>query len=130
MERNDCYLGLKKTYPLYFKKVVAIDGAPRYTALMNKESDVVDAFSTDALIKKFDLVVLEDDKNFFLPYQAVPVVNHNIIQNYPEVKITLEALSPYLSDEVMRELNYDVDVLNQKPSKVAKNFLKKNGLID
>ena len=47
-----------------------------------------------------------------------------------EVKITLEALSPYLSDEVMRELNYDVDVLNQKPSKVAKNFLKKNGLID
>lgn len=130
MERNDCYLGLKKSYPLHFKKVIAIDGAPRYTALMNKESDVVDAFSTDALIKKFDLVVLDDDKNFFLPYQAVPVVNDNILKNYPEVKITLEALSPYLSDEVMRELNYNVDVLNQKPSNVAKGFLKKNGLID
>ena len=76
------------------------------------------------------MVVLDDDKNFFLPYQAVPVVNDNILKNYPEVKITLEALSPYLSDEVMRELNYNVDVLNQKPSNVAKGFLKKNGLID
>lgn len=130
MERQDCYLGLKKAYPLNFRKVIAIDGAPRYTALANGESDVVDAFSTDGLIKKFDLVVLEDDKNFFLPYQAVPVVNNKTLKNYPEVKLVLSALKAHLNDDVMRELNYEVDVLNKKPSSVARDYLKKEGLIN
>lgn len=130
MEREDCYIGLKKAYPLNFKKVISMDGTPRYTALKNGESDVVDAFSTDGLIKKFNLVVLEDDRNFFLPYQAVPVVNNKILKQYPEVKITLEALKSHLSDDVMRTLNYKVDVQNQKPSTVAKTFLKQENLIN
>ena len=64
MERNDCYVGLEKVYNINFKDIIAIDGAPRYLALINEESDVIDAFSTDGLLKKYDLVVLEDDKNF------------------------------------------------------------------
>lgn len=129
MERNDCYIGLKKAYPIHFKKVIAMDGAPRYTALINKESDVIDAFSTDGLIKKFNLIILEDDKNFFLPYQAIPIINENIENNYPEIKLILSTLKPYLNDEVMRTLNYEVDVLNQKPSNVAKKYLKSQNLI-
>ena len=56
MERTDCWLGLQKAYPIAFKDVIALDGAPRYLALMNKESDVIDAYSTDGLLKKYDLL--------------------------------------------------------------------------
>ena len=62
--REDCWVGLQKAYPIHFKATVPIDGAPRYTALMNNECDVIDAYSTDGLLKKFDLQVLEDDQNF------------------------------------------------------------------
>ena len=75
-------------------------------------------------------MVLKDDKNFFLPYQAVPVVNNKTLKNYPEVKLVLSALKAHLNDDVMRELNYEVDVLNKKPSSVARDYLKKEGLIN
>lgn len=129
MERNDCWLGLQKTYPIKFKDVIAMDGAPRYLALMSGESDVIDAYSTDGLLKKYDLVVLEDDKNFFLPYHAIPIVNNRLLEEYPEVVPLLEKLSNYLNDDVMRELNYLVDEERQKPEDVAYNFLKQNNLI-
>ncbi len=129
MERNDCWIGLTKAYPISFKDVIPLDGAPRYLALMNKESDVIDAYSTDGLLKKYDLVVLEDDRNFFLPYQAIPVANNNLIENYPEVIPILEELSNYLNDNVMRELNYLVDEEQMQPEEVAHNFLIQNNLI-
>ncbi|MGN1182962.1 MAG: glycine betaine ABC transporter substrate-binding protein, partial [Faecalibacillus sp.] len=129
MNREDCYLGLQKKYPIHFKKVVAIDGAPRYTALMNNECDVIDAYSTDGLLKKFDLQVLEDDQSFFLPYHAIPIVNDKIENNYPEVISLLNKLHQYLNDETMVELNYQVDELKHKPSTVAKQFLLKKHLI-
>lgn len=129
MERNDCYVGLEKVYNINFKDIIAIDGAPRYLALINEESDVIDAFSTDGLLKKYDLVVLEDDKNFFLPYDAIPIVNNRILNEYPEVISLLEELSNYLNDDVMRELNYQVDEEKEKPSTVAHNFLIENNLI-
>ena len=96
---------------------------------MNKESDVIDAYSTDGLIEKFNLVVLEDDKQFFLPYQAVPIVNNRIIKEYPEVEAQLTILSEHLNDETMRALNYQVDEEGKTPSKVAKDFLIAQGLI-
>lgn len=130
MERNDCWIGLQKSYNMNFLDIMPIDGAPRYIALINKESDVIDAFSTDGLLKKYDLVVLEDDKNFFLPYDAIPIANNRILNEYPEVISLLEELSNYLNDDIMRELNYLVDEEKQKPSEVAHNFLIKNNLIN
>ena len=129
MERNDCYLGLKETYPINFKEVVAIDGSPRYIALMDGESDVIDAYSTDGLLEKFGLVVLEDDKNFFLPYHAIPVVNNRIMEEYSEIIPLLERLSECLNDATMRELNYKVDEERLKAEDVAHEFLIKNNLI-
>ncbi len=129
MERNDCYIGLSKTYPVDFKDVIAMDGSPRYMALLNEESDVIDAFSTDGLLKKYDLVVLDDDKNFFLPYNAIPVVNNNVIDNYSEIIPLLESLSNCLNDEKMRELNYEVDENKRLPKDVAHEFLVDNNLI-
>ncbi len=129
MERNDCYVGLSKAYPIAFKDVIAMDGAPRYLALMNGESDVIDAFSTDGLLKKYDLVVLEDDKNYFLPYQAVPVVSDSFEEEYGEVLPILEELREHLNDEVMRNLNYEVDENGKTPQEVAEKFLSEQNLI-
>ena len=130
MERTDCWLGLQKSYRIAFKDIIALDGAPRYLALINKESDVIDAYSTDGLLKKYDLVVLEDDKNFFLPYQAIPIANNRILEEFPEIIPLLEELSHYLNDNVMRELNYLVDEEKQQPREVAENFLTEHNLIN
>jgi osmoprotectant transport system permease protein len=127
--REDGLIGLSKTYNLKFKDVKAIDGGLRYTALDNHKSDVIDAFSTDGLIEEFGLKVLEDDKNFFPPYYAVPIVKEETIKEHPELKEVLNSLAGVLTDDKMRKLNYKVDSLKESPAKVAKEFLKEEGLI-
>jgi osmoprotectant transport system permease protein len=127
--REDGLIGLSKAYNLKFKDVKAIDGGLRYTALDNHKSDVIDAFSTDGLIEEFGLKVLEDDKNFFPPYYAVPIVKEETLKEHPEVKEVLNSLAGKLTDDTMRKLNYKVDTLKESPAKVAKEFLKEEGLI-
>jgi osmoprotectant transport system permease protein len=127
--REDGLIGLSKTYNLKFKDVKAIDGGLRYTALDNHKSDVIDAFSTDGLIEEFGLKVLEDDKNFFPPYYAVPIVKEETLKEHPELKEVLNSLAGVLTDDKMRKLNYKVDSLKESPAKVAKEFLKEEGLI-
>lgn len=129
VERKDCLVGLQETYPVNFKDIVPIDGSPRYTALMSGECDVIDAYSTDGLLKKFDLKVLKDDKQFFLPYNAIPVTNDRVKEEFPEIEKLLNELGQYLNEETMVDLNYRVDELKQKPSDVAKDFLQEKGLI-
>ncbi|MBR8749365.1 hypothetical protein IX317_001037 [Fusobacterium sp. DD29] len=119
----DRYQGLK------FKDVISIDGALRYQALDNHESDVIDAFATDGLLASFDLVVLEDDKDFFLPYHAVPLVRRDVLNKYPELKHITDSLENVLTDDVMRELNNEVDTKKREPQEVAHEFLLKNGLL-
>lgn len=129
LNREDGLVGLSKKYNLNFKNTVGIDGSPRYAALMNKESDVIDAFSTDGLLKKYDLSVLKDDKNFFPPYYAVPVVRAETLKKYPEIQPLVEEVGDLLNNDVMSELNYEVDELKKDPKDVAVEFLQKNGLI-
>ncbi len=130
LNREDGMMGLTKKYNLAFKDSIGLDGSPRYIALMNKEVDVVDAFSTDGLLKKFDLVVLEDDKDFFPPYYAIPIVRDETIERYPEIVDILDELGGYLNNETMINLNYQVDELQIEPEVVARQFLVDNNLID
>jgi osmoprotectant transport system permease protein len=130
LNREDALLGLEKKYNFKFKDTKGLDGSPRYTALINKNTDVVDAFATDGLLKKFDLYVLEDDKNFFPPYYAIPLVRGETIKQYPEIVPIIEELSEILTDDVMVELNYKVDELQMEPDAVAHDFLIEQGLID
>ncbi len=123
INREDGLPGLEKEYGLSFKDTIGIDGSPRYTALQNNNAQVIDAFTTDGLLKKFNLVVLEDDKNFFPPYYAIPLVRSDTLKEYPEIEKVLNALGPYLTDEVMQDLNYQVDELGKSPAKVATDFL-------
>jgi osmoprotectant transport system permease protein len=129
LNREDGLLGITKLYNFQFKATTGLDGSPRYTALINKETDVVDAFSTDGLLKKFNLVSLIDDKNFFPPYYAIPLVRGDILKKYPEIEPVIEELGDILTDEVMIELNYKVDELQMDPETVAKEFLVDKGLI-
>nr|WP_263326169.1 glycine betaine ABC transporter substrate-binding protein [Neobacillus sp. Marseille-Q6967] len=128
--REDGLIGLEKTYNLKFKSVQAVDGGLRYTALDNHKSDVIDAFSTDGLLEEFGLKVLEDDKNFFPPYYAVPIVKEETLKEHPELEKALNSLAGKLTDEKMRKLNYKVDSLKESPAKVAKEFLQEEGLLD
>lgn len=129
LNRQDGIIGLTKKYNFEFKDAIGIDGSPKYTALMNNESDVVDAFSTDGLLKKYDLKVLKDDKQFFPPYYAIPLVRSEVIEKYPEIVPIIEEVGDLLTDDIMSELNYQVDQLRKDPKDVAVEFLKEKGLL-
>jgi len=129
LNREDGLPGLEKAYDFKIGESVALDSAPRYTALVNNEVDVIDAFTTDGLLKKFNLKTLVDDKNFFPPYYAIPVINSDTLEKYPEIAEILEVLGENLTDQVMMELNYQVDELQEAPAQVAKDFLNEIGLI-
>jgi osmoprotectant transport system permease protein len=130
LNREDGIIGLEKHYGFTFGSEVGINGANKYLAIDNRETDVTDAFSTDGLLKKFDLVQLEDDKNFFPPYYAVPLLRSGLLDEYPEIEDVLNELGEVLSNEIMIELNYQVDELQRQPRQVANDFLKEQGLID
>ena len=126
--RESGLIGLEQAYNFKIGENIPLDGAPRYTALINDEVDVIDAFATDGLLKKFELSVLEDDKGFFTPYYAMPIMSEKALEEYPEIVPILEELGNVLTNDVMSELNYRVDVLQQSPEQVAKDFLKESGL--
>jgi len=129
LNRNDGIPELKKAYNLTFKEELAIEGVLRYSAIENNETQVTEAFSTDGMLIEFDLVVLEDDKNFFPPYHAAPVIREETAKKYPELLTVLDRLTNAIDEDTMRDLNYKVDVLKQNPRDVAVEFLKASGLI-
>lgn len=128
--RADGLKGIEKAYGVAFKDVKPVDGALRYTAINAGKCEVIDVFTTDGLIEEFDLEILEDDKNFFSPYYAVPLVRRDTLEKYPELQACIELLSGQISDEVMMQLNYKVDVKGEDPEKVAHDFLVEKGYIE
>ncbi|WP_316568233.1 glycine betaine ABC transporter substrate-binding protein [Neobacillus sp. YIM B06451] len=127
--RKDGLPGLVEMYNMDFGDLRAVDGGLRYKALQSRETDVIDAFSTDGLLEEFKLKVLEDDRKFFPPYFAVPIVKEETLKEHPEIKDVFDLLAGKLTDEKMRKLNYRVDSLKESPQEVAKDFLIEEGLI-
>lgn len=127
--RADGLPGLQKNYDLEFKEIKSMDGALRYQALERGDAQVIDAYSTDGLLKKFNLKVLEDDKEFFPPYYAIPLVREDILKDHPEVEEILNKLSGKIDEETMINLNYQVDEEGKTPEEVAHNFLVEENLI-
>jgi len=120
--KGDGLGGLIDKYNLNFQQVMGIDASPRFTALENGDVDLIDAFATDGLLKKYQLVTIKDDDGFFPPYYAVPVINAATIEKYPELEGVINKLGPYLTDEVMQQLNYEVDEEERDPADVALEF--------
>ncbi|WP_422486564.1 glycine betaine ABC transporter substrate-binding protein [Gudongella sp. DL1XJH-153] len=130
IEREDGLPGVQEFYGGFeFKDVIALDPGLRYNVVEEGKADVIDAFSTDGKILVYDLKVLEDDKQFFPPYFAAPVVTEDLYNNYPEVVEALNLLGGVLTDEEMQELNYKVGEEGMDPEVVAEEFLTEKGLI-
>jgi len=129
-EREDGLPGLKEAYGDFtLKEYKAVDAGLRYKGLVDGEADVAVAFGTDGEISAFDLVVLEDDQNLFPPYQVAPVVRQEVLDANPGLADVLNQLAPLLTDETMRQLNYEVSGNQREPAEVAQEFLAEQGLI-
>jgi len=128
--RPDGYDGLIATYGLNFKSTKQMETGLKYEAVRNKMVDVIDAFATDGQLITYKLKILEDDKQFFPPYFAAPLVRMDTLEKYPQLEEILNKLAGQLNDDEMRQLNYQVDEEKKEVAQVARDFLLKKGLID
>jgi osmoprotectant transport system permease protein len=131
LERPDGYPGLAEHYNLRFATAPrGMDPGLMYIALREGDVDIICAFATDGRIPAFDLRVLEDDKQYFPPYYAAPVVREETLARVPELPTVLNELEAVITDQKMAELNYQVDEEGKSPEVVAAQFLRNAGLID
>ncbi|MGH9716947.1 MAG: glycine betaine ABC transporter substrate-binding protein [Candidatus Acidiferrales bacterium] len=129
MGRPDGYAGLVRTYGLNFAGPPKIlDLGLLYRALLDREVDLVAGNSTDGLLSVRDLTVLEDNKHYFPPYQAVPVVRDQTLERHPELRAAIQALAGKISGAQMRKMNYEVIGQHRDISQVAREFLRSSGL--
>jgi len=129
LERWDGLKGLEKTYGIQFADAKAMNPGLKYKALTSGEVDLIDAFSTDGQLVKHNLVLLEDDKHFFPPYYAAPVVRSETLQKYPELRDVLAKLAGKIDHKQMAVLNAQVDTEKKKARDVAEAWLKEQKLI-
>jgi osmoprotectant transport system substrate-binding protein len=123
MERPDGYRGLVATYGLQFAAPPRIMDLGLLTrALKDKQVDLIAGNATDGLIHALDLFVLEDDRHYFPPYEAVPIIRQQTLAQHPEIGPALQSLAGKISDEDMRQLNYAVDGQHRDPAQVVKQF--------
>jgi osmoprotectant transport system substrate-binding protein len=130
MERPDGYTGLAAAYSLHFA------GPPRVMdlgllapALKNHQIDIAAGNATDGLIPALDLFVLEDDRHYFPPYEAVAVIRQQTLQEHPEVSEAIAELGDKISDQEMQKLNYALDGQRRDVQDVAHEFLRNKGLV-
>ena len=129
MERPDGYEGLARTYGLSFAEPPRImDLGLLYRALLDKQVDLVAGNSTDGLLSARDLAMLEDDKHYFPPYEAVPIVRSDTLARYPGAREALLELSGKINDAEMRRMNFEVDGEHRDIVDVAREFLNAKGL--
>ena len=130
IQREDCLPLFESEYNTSFKSKDGLDASIRYAAIESGEVDVIDAFSTDALLAKSNLVKLEDDISFFPPYYAVNLVRNEVLEEYPELSEALSKMDNILTESDMAALNAEVDIDGKTPEDVAHNFLLEKGLIN
>jgi len=128
-DRPDGLAGLRKAYGGFaFASIRYIAIGLKYKALLDGDVDVAVAFGTDGQIGADHLLVLEDDKHFWPPYQVAPVVRDDALSRFPAIEPALDALAPHIMDASMRDLNWRVDGDHQEPADVARDFLRSAGL--
>jgi osmoprotectant transport system permease protein len=129
MSRADGYHGFVRTYGLRFREAREMDLSLTYRALAEKQVDLIAGNSTDGLITRYGLIQLEDDRRYFPPYDAVPVVRRAALEKHPELRGVFERLGGILSVEEMRKLNYAVDGEHKQARDVVREFLIQKGLV-
>lgn len=130
MERPDGYKGLKEAYDFEFpSEPRQLDPGLMYRSVAEEEVDVICGFATDGRIPAYKLTILEDDRGFFPPYDAAPLIRRSTLEQYPEVEKVLNKLGGRISEQEMQDLNYQVDKEGRDAREVAREFLLEKGLI-
>lgn len=131
LERDDGIHELEEEYGFEFgdENIQTMEVGLSYSALDEEEVDVAMGFATDGRIPAFDLVILEDDKNFFPVYNPAPTINNEILEEYPELEEIINQLPPLLDEEKLPQLNQEVDIEEREPVDVAREFLEENELL-
>ena len=130
VDREDGYQGLAPHYGLDLGAVAAMEHGLAYEAIVSGEVDLIDAYSTDGKLLRYGLRVLADDRAFFPPYDAAPLVRGELLRAAPEVGEVLELLAFRLPDERITALNYQVEVEGRTFEAVARGFLEEQGLLE
>jgi osmoprotectant transport system substrate-binding protein len=128
-QRPDGLPGLSAAYGLRFAgKPRTMDLGLLYRALNAHQVDMIAANSTDGPIQAFGLVALEDDKHYFPPYQAVPLVRNEALARWPQIQIALNALAGKITADDMRAMNEAIDGQHRDPADVVRAFRSTRGL--
>ncbi len=129
LERPDGFAGWSKTYGLKFAETPRVmDLGLLYRALTQHQADIVAGNSTDGLIETLHLVPLADDRHYFPPYDAVPVVKQKSLEENPALRGALSDLAGKISAEEMRQMNAEVDAGQRDVQAVVREFRQKKGL--
>jgi len=129
LERPDGFPGLCQRYSLKFaEKPRVMDLGLIYRALLDRQVDVVAGNSTDGLIGALGLVALEDDRHYFPPYDAAPIVRKAALERFPSLRGALADLADKVSATDIRRMNYAVDGMHREPAAVVSEFRKAKGL--
>lgn len=127
--RPDGGLAMFEFYGLTFDdQIKQVDRGLRLFALAENEIDFTDAYATDSKLLRYNITLLEDDKAFFPPYYAVPLVNTKAVEKYPEIDMPLKKLANVLTEQTMTELNYKVEEDKEAVGDVVREFLEKMDL--
>jgi osmoprotectant transport system substrate-binding protein len=130
MERPDGYPGLAAAYGLHFAEQPRImDLGLLARALQSHQIDFAGGNATDGLIPALDLFALEDDRHYFPPYEAAPVIREQTLRQHPEIAPALAALANTISDSEMQQMNYAVDGQHRDTQEVVRDFLKSKKLV-
>jgi len=130
LSRYDSIPNMKKMYNMSFREEIPLDDNDRYTAIAEDIIQVAVVFATDGMLLEYDLTILQDDLGFFHPYHGAIVIRGEIAEKYPELITVLNKLNGTITDDIMRNLDYMVDVSGETPRAAAEYFLKTEGFID
>ena len=129
LERPDGFRGWSERYGLHFAdKPRVMDLGLIYRALVDHQVDIVAGNSTDGLIDSLGLVALQDDKHYFPPYDAVPIIRQSTLARFPQLRGALAELAGKISPSDIRRLNYAVEGQLQDPAEVVRQFRVSHGL--
>ena len=124
---------MQANYGLKFQsdpvEISVLDFESKYRILDRREADVIDGFSTDALIREYNLAELKDDKALFPPYEAAPLIRAATLRKYPDLEAILNQLEGKIPNETMQSLNSKVEKEKRNVPEVARGFLESQGLI-
>lgn len=129
-EREDGYDALCDTYGLKFKKTVDMDIGLKYNAIKSKEIDVMNVFTTDGQLTSSNVVLLEDDKDFYETYYCGTVIRKEVLEAHPELEDVLMKMENILTESEMAKLNYKVETDGVDEKEVATEFLQSKGLLE